>query len=154
MKTFTVFACSALVNTLLFCASTQALAADATAVAGRSARSSKSQDAQIEQVEKESAQLSPEKAKLYNETMKKALEGSVETRAKIRKTYEEADAIITAEKFDKKAFLAKAVEIDEQYAASRLKLNEAFASAIDGFTQEDRKALLKARNENRRRNQQ
>lgn len=128
-----------------------ALSAESEATKVATTGSSKAKDAQIEQMEKESAKLSPEKAKLYNDTMKKAIEESVDSRAQIRKIYEEADALLTAEKFDKKAFLAKASEIDELYNKSRAKLNEAFASAINDFTQQERTELLKARNENRRR---
>ena len=112
--------------------------------------SKKSKDVHFEQLEKESSTLPPEKSKLYNETMKKAIEDSFDARKQIRKAYEEADALLTAEKFDKAAFLAKAAEIDDRYNKSRAKLNEAFASAINGFTQEERKEVLKARNENRR----
>jgi len=100
------------------------------------------------------AQLSPEKAKQYNDTMQLAADSNKELRAQIHKAHEEADAIMSAEKFDKKAFLAKAAELDQLYGKMRATMNDAFVSVAEKFSQEDRKTLLKVRNEHRRQQQQ
>ena len=110
-----------------------------------------SKDTQKEKAEHDSALLPPEKAKLYNQAMQKAVDENKDLRDQIRKAHEETDEILTAEKFDKTAFLAKAAELDKLYAKMRDKTNAAFISVVETFTQEDRKILVKARNDHRRR---
>jgi len=134
--------------------STAPVSATSTASSANSASSSSSKSAQKEKVQMDSAKLSPEKAKLYNDTMQKAIDDNKEVREQIHKAFQEADNIMTAEKFDKAAFLAKAKELDQLYAKMRDKNNEAFVSVVEKFSQEDRKILLKARNEHRHSNQQ
>jgi transcription termination factor NusB len=107
-----------------------------------------------EQLKQDSSGLPIEKAKLYNEIMQKAIESNKDLRAQIHKAHDEADAIMTAEKFDKAAFLAKSAELDGLYAKQRAVMNDAFVSIMEKFSQEDRKTLIKARNERRHRNQQ
>ena len=110
----------------------------------------KTRESSKEQVQKESADLSPEKAKIYNDAMQKAIESNKAMHAEIRKAYQEADALLTAPTFDKKAYLAKTAEIDQLYAKQRAAMSDAFVSVVEKFSQDDRKILLKARNEHRR----
>lgn|GEM_PF-4858438 len=91
-------------------------------------------------------QLPTDKAKLYNETMKQATENNAALRAQIQKAREEADAILTADKFDKKAYLAKATEMDQLYSKARSGMNEAFTSVAEKFNLAERKILLQNRN--------
>lgn len=100
-------------------------------------------------IQQESVQLSPEKAKIYNDAMQAADDGNQDLRMQIHKAHDEADAILTAEKFDKKAFLAKAAELDGLYAKMRERNNEAYVSVMEKLTQDDRKILLKAHNDRR-----
>ena len=132
---------------------TSPAAATASAPATKSeapAKTSKAVEKQKDQVTQESSGLSAEKAKEYNDAMQAAIDSNNELRAQIRKAHEEADAILVAEKFDKKAFLAKAAELNKLYDTTRGKMDETFASTMEKFSQEDRKILLKARNDRRR----
>ena len=132
-----------LTTTLL---ATTAYAQDDTAPAAASS----GQELQKKEAQKELAQLPADKAKAYNDAMQKANDSNKELRSQIHKAYEEADMILTAEKFDKKAFLAKAVEIDALYDKTRINMNSAFVGVAENFTQEERKILLKTRNERRK----
>jgi uncharacterized membrane protein len=94
------------------------------------------------------AQLPPEKSKLYRETMKKAYEEKNDiVREQIHKVQDESDALLTAAKFDKAAFLAKNAELDKLHAESRTNLNQAFASVAEQCSQDERKILAKLRPE-------
>lgn len=91
-------------------------------------------------------QLSEDKAKLYNDTMRQASEANKPIREQIQKAREEADAILTAEKFDKAAYLAKADDIDKLYGKARANMNQAFVSVAEKLSQADRKIIVSNRN--------
>ncbi len=101
------------------------------------------------QISAEAATLSPDKAKLYNDTLKAASDSNKDLRDKIHKAHDESDAIMTAEKFDKAAFLAKQAELDGLYSQVRTKMNAAYVSVVEKLKQDERKILIKTRNDNR-----
>lgn len=89
------------------------------------------------------AQLPPEKAKLFQDSMKQVHEKNEALQAQARKLHEELDALLTAEKFDKDAWTAKSAEIDKVYDQMRANRNAAFVAAASQFSADERKTLSK-----------
>lgn len=98
--------------------------------------------------------LTASKAKLYNDTMRKAAEENKKLQEQIKQVRDQADAILVAPNFDQKAYLAKAEEMDKLIARARTNMNEAFASVASQFSAEERKALLDSREARQQRLQQ
>lgn len=90
-------------------------------------------------------QLPPEKAKLFKETMGKTREGNQTIYEQIKQQQDALAALLTAEKFDKAAYLAKTAEIDKLYAQMRANTTQAFVSVASQFSVEERKVLAKMR---------
>ena len=156
MKKQSVILTVVLVASAAFISAAYAQDASSTATASpvvSGAGKAKDKETQKEQLQQESAQLSPDKAKVYNDAMQKAIDSNKDLHTQIRKAYDAADALLVAQEFDKKAYLAKTAEIDQLYAKQRASLSDAFVSVVEKFSQEDRKILLKARNEHRRHTQ-
>jgi len=89
------------------------------------------------------SQLPPEKAKLFKDTMKQSREKNEATHEQIKKLRKEKDALLTAEKFDKDAYLAKNVEMDKLYDQMRANKDNAFVSVAAQFSPAERKILAK-----------
>ena len=89
------------------------------------------------------AQLPPEKAGEYKDAMRKAGEKNKPIFDKIRKLREEKTALMTAEKFDAKAFTAKVAELDKQHAEMCANRNAALLSVLSKFSAEERKVIAR-----------
>ncbi len=87
------------------------------------------------------SKLSEKKATQYRETMKKSREGNRPLQEKIRGLEQELSTIATADKFDKKAFLAKSEEIHSLRAKARLNLDDGLATVLDQSNVEERRIL-------------
>ncbi len=90
------------------------------------------------------SQLPEEKEKLAHETLRKAREDNKVTREQIKTLREESKAILTAQEFDRKAFLAKSDEIHALHNSMRKNMNNAVADLAEQFTVEERKILAEA----------
>ncbi len=95
-------------------------------------------------MEKGAPALPDDKAKLFRESMEKARTQNAGLMEKARALREEQKALLTAEKFDKAAYLAKSKEIGAVYTTISQNKHEAFASVAAQFTPEERKALAKS----------
>lgn len=88
--------------------------------------------------------LPKEKADLFRTTMEGLKTDRQASREQFKTLRTELEAIMTAPKFDKAAFMAKSKEIAELRDTKRMKFEEAFASIADRYTQEERKMLVDA----------
>src|SRR6202012_3824653 len=87
------------------------------------------------------AQLPPDKAKLFEDAMKQVHEKNKATADQVRKLHEEQNAILTADKFDKNAWLAKEAQLDKLYDQMRATRRDAFVSVASQFSPSDRKII-------------
>ncbi len=87
------------------------------------------------------SKLPPQKAEAFRNTLKQAHEKGKESREQSKKLHEELRAIMTAEKFDKSAYLAKTEELrvlrEKKYKAK----SAALATALSALTQEERTTI-------------
>lgn len=93
------------------------------------------------------SQLPADKAQLFKDTMKQSREKDKAVHDQIRKVFKERDAILTADKFDKKAYLAKSAEITKLFTQVHDNMTNSFVSVAEKFTPEERKILAKLRPE-------
>ena len=80
----------------------------------------------------------------FRDTMKEAREDNKPLEERISKLHGDLHAILTADSFDKGAFLAKRKEVQQLHDQMETNMTEAFASAVDGLTQEERVTLTRA----------
>lgn len=85
--------------------------------------------------------LSEEGKKVLQETKKKNCEDRSAHRSEMKKKNEELNAILKAEKFDKKAFLAKKAEISNHKMKMKEKHTNAMAGALEKLSAKDRAAM-------------
>jgi Spy/CpxP family protein refolding chaperone len=85
--------------------------------------------------------LPPDKAKLFQDTMKQTSEKNSAYREQIGKLREELRNIVIADKFDKDAYLAKNAEMEKLWAQMRTNSAESFAAIAGKFTANERKVL-------------
>jgi Spy/CpxP family protein refolding chaperone len=89
------------------------------------------------------SKLPEAKQKIVREAMEKARAQNKELWAQSKKLRDEHKAILTAEKFDKAAYLAKAKEMSDLRSKMADNRNEAFASIAGQLTPEERLALVR-----------
>jgi len=90
------------------------------------------------------AKLPAAKAEAFRTSMKKSHEGKKEEFGDIKKLHEEMKNILTAEKFDKVAYIAKGKEIQDKQEKMHAARTEAFANAVATLSQSERKTLADA----------
>lgn len=81
------------------------------------------------------------KAEAFKATMKKSHEKNEKLSAQSKKLHEEMRAIVTAEKFDKAAFLAKSGELQKVHDQMHVSMTESLAEALSSLSQDERKTL-------------
>ncbi len=82
--------------------------------------------------------LSPEDAQLMHETMQKTHEANRALFAQMKKLHEEKKAIITADQFDSKAFMANAAKLQTLENKMHASMTANMASALSKMSAEDR----------------
>jgi len=91
------------------------------------------------------AQLPPDKAQIFRDTMKQVREKNRETYEKVHAAQDELKGILTADKFDKAAYLAKSAEIDKLYDQIRGTRRDAIVSVAGQFSASERKIIAQLR---------
>ena len=89
------------------------------------------------------SQLPAEKAELVEATMEKMHEERKESFTQIRALEKEIKVILTAEKFDEKAFSAKSAELHKLHGASQEKMNHTIIDLASQMSSDERKILAK-----------
>jgi uncharacterized membrane protein len=89
------------------------------------------------------SKLPAAKQKLVHDAMEKSKAENKELWTKGRQLREEQKSILTAEKFDKGAYLAKSKEIEDLHDKMAQNRSEAFASIAGQLTPEERVSLAK-----------
>lgn len=89
------------------------------------------------------AKLPEEKRKMYEESMSKVKGNSKTTWENIKKLKEEQKAILTADKFNKSAYLEKSEEIKDLFNEKAEAKSAAIAELAEKFTKEEREVLAK-----------
>ena len=89
------------------------------------------------------AQLPPEKAKLYKDAISALHSKNAPIYDQIDKLHQDLTTIMTADTFDKAAYIAKNAEIEKAYAQTKGNTTEAIASVAAQFTLDERKTLEK-----------
>jgi Spy/CpxP family protein refolding chaperone len=84
------------------------------------------------------SKLSDATKKMIQETMQKVYTDNQSTLDSLKKKREEMSAIMKAPKFDKAAYMAKASEIRDLHNKMSVSRSEAFASAAEKMTAEER----------------
>lgn len=95
------------------------------------------------------AKLPADKAAAFRDTMEKGHEKNKEARPDMRKLNDERRDMLTAAKFDKKAYLAKSKEIIDAENKMRMSRDEVFADAISALSQSERQAFAEGLKESR-----
>lgn len=90
------------------------------------------------------SQLPEKDAEKFRDTMRQAHEKNRAIHEQMRQLHEELHRIMTAEKFDKSAFIAKNNELKQMQDMMFSNMTEAFAAALSGLSQGERKTLADA----------
>ncbi len=87
------------------------------------------------------ADLSPQGQQIMKTTMHKAHEGNKALWEQGKKLHEQLHAILTADTFDQKAFVAKQAELAKLHARMHASMTQSFAAALAQLSPEDRNAI-------------
>jgi len=87
------------------------------------------------------AKLPKEKADLVRASMEKQREAGKDRREKVRTLFKEAQDIMTADKFDKQAYLAKMKEINDLQTASHQARAESIADVASQLNADERRIM-------------
>lgn len=96
-----------------------------------------------EHVKEMLADLPAEKAELIKSFMQEMKEGRKEKWAAMKANRDEMRNLLTAEDFDKGAFISKALEIDALHSKAKLKMSEKVADLAGKLSLEEREVLAK-----------
>lgn len=119
-----------------------ATAADKPATASATAsKSSPAAPKAAAAADKKGERLNPEKAKKYNQAIKNAKASNANTQKQAEKLREQLIDIISADKFDKQAYIAKSNEIEKLNQQMRVSVAQAAADALTEFTAAERKHI-------------
>jgi len=88
-------------------------------------------------------QLSPEKEAIYKTALDQLRVKNNVLRDQIEKLQQEASTIMTADTFDKAAYIAKNAEIEKVYAQMHTNTSEAIAGVASQFTADERRIIEK-----------
>jgi len=88
--------------------------------------------------------LPKDDAAQFRDTMKEARENNKDLQMQVEKLHGDLHAILTAPTFDKDAFLAKRKDLQQLHDQMETNMTVAFASAVDGLSQEERITLTRA----------
>lgn len=88
--------------------------------------------------------LPKDDAAQFRDIMKDARENNKDLQAQIENLHGDLHAILTSETFDKAAFIAKRQEVQQVHNQMENNMCEAFASAVDDLTLEERVTLTRA----------
>ena len=95
-------------------------------------------------IEEALSKLPEEDAAQFRNTMKQSQEKGKTIFEQMHKLHEDLHGILTAEKFDKAAYIAKNKELTKLHDKMHANMTEAFATAAAQLSQDDRKILADA----------
>jgi len=120
------------------------LSFSSTALANSDWYGKEGQDANPSCMENALGKLPKDDAAQFRTTMKAARENNKALEEQIGNLHGDLHAILTAPTFDKDAFLAKRKDIQQLHNQMETNMTVAFASAVDGLSQEERVTLTRA----------
>ena len=120
-----------------------------TALANSEWYGKEGQDMSPSYMEKAICKLPKEDAAQFRDTMKEARENNKDLQEQIGKLHGDLHDILTAETFDKAAFLAKRKDLQQLHDKMETNMTEAFASAVGDLTQDERVTLTRSMDRSR-----
>jgi uncharacterized membrane protein len=87
------------------------------------------------------SKLPEQDATQFRNTMKQAYEKDQAQRDQAHKLHEEISGILTADKFDKSAYVAKSKQLEKLHDKMHADMTEAFATAVAQLPQDERATL-------------
>lgn len=102
------------------------------------------QDANPSYMEKAICKLPKDDAAQFRDAMKLARENNKDASVQIENLHGDLHAILTAKTFDMDAFIAKRKDLQQVHDKMEMNMTVAFASAVNGLSQEERVTLTRA----------